>query len=272
MKKRFIILIDLSEHSSNLLKYAYDWSKRINAQLLLLHHTTVMSPVFTDIESRIKITQHTNLEALKKLKELRNLNLPPAAKVSYSVSESPLQIILQKQLSEPYNDLIFVGLKRTDLFKQVFLGSVAIQTIENSNNTVVAMPIDISRFSPEKIFVAVSDKHPLNILELNNFLDFIGKGIEIINFFHLAKFNENTDHMETKLKDMAKLFADKFDTSYAIYIGESSFDSIKTVINNKIEEILIVQKGSRLLTDQLFRKFLINELVYEGQTPLVILP
>ena len=44
------------------------------------------------------------------------------------------------------------------------------------------------------------------------------------------------------------------------------------VINNKIDEMLIVQKGSRLLTDQLFRRFLINELVYEGQTPLIVLP
>lgn len=36
--------------------------------------------------------------------------------------------------------------------------------------------------------------------------------------------------------------------------------------------MLVVQKGSRLLTDQLFRQFLINELVYEGQTPLIVLP
>ena len=74
------------------------------------------------------------------------------------------------------------------------------------------------------------------------------------------------------LTDLTLFFADRFDTTFAIYEGSNPFSDIKKVINNKIDEILIVQKGSRLLTDQLFRKFLINELVYEGQTPLIILP
>jgi hypothetical protein len=188
MKKRLIILIDLSEFSANLLKYAYDWSKQINATLLLVHRTTVVTPVFTDIESRKILSQQINSESLKKLKELRDSNLPPYAKVSYCVSESPLQLIIQKELLQPFDQLVFVGLKRTGILKKIFMGSNAIETIENSNVTVVAIPIDISSFSPEKIFIAVSDMHPLNILELNNFLGFISKGIEILNFFYLAKF------------------------------------------------------------------------------------
>jgi hypothetical protein len=57
-----------------------------------------------------------------------------------------------------------------------------------------------------------------------------------------------------------------------IYEGNNPFNDIKKVINNNNGQMLIVQKGSRLLTDHFFRKFLINELVYEGQTPLVVLP
>ncbi|MNE57231.1 hypothetical protein D3C80_1521830 [compost metagenome] len=68
------------------------------------------------------------------------------------------------------------------------------------------------------------------------------------------------------------MFSDRFNTDFAIYEGNNPFDDIKKIINNKNDEMLIVQKGSRHLTDQLFRKFLINELVYEGQTPLIVLP
>lgn len=55
---------------------------------------------------------------------------------------------------------------------------------------------------------------------------------------------------------------------HRIYEGSN----IKDVINSKVDELLVVQKGSRLFSDHLFRKFMINELVYEGQTPMIVLP
>ncbi len=271
MKKRFIILIDFSEYSGNLIKYAYDWSIRVNAELLLVHQTVILFPALTDHESRASLTQRANEEALQRLKALADI-IPESAKISYLVSESHLQLTLHSLLAEPFENLIFVGLKGTGLLKQVFIGSVALQVIDSAKNIVVAITKDISHFSQERIFVAVTEKHPLNILALNNFFNFIDKEKTRITFFNLARPYEKTEQVEKQLKDLASLFGDRFETSYAIYEGSHSFTDIKKVINNKIDEILVVQKGSRLLTDLLFRKFLINELVYEGQTPLIVLP
>ncbi|MBU2492349.1 MAG: universal stress protein [Bacteroidetes bacterium] len=272
MTKRFIILIDFSEYSSNLIKYACDWSKQVNAEILLLHKTIVLAPALTDNESRQQIAQHANDEALQKLKSLAKELIPNIFNVSYSVSDSHLQLILPKFLAEPFENLIFVGLKGTGLIKKILLGSVAIQIIDSTNNIVVAMPKEINTFSHEKIFVAVTEKHPFNILKLNNFLKFIDNKNTNITFFYLAKPNEKIIGIEKQLRELSKIFADRFKTDFAIYEGHNSFDDIKKVINNKIDEMLIVQKGSRLLTDQIFRKFLINELIYDGQTPLIVLP
>lgn len=156
--------------------------------------------------------------------------------------------------------------------KKIFLGSVALRIIGNIENTVVAMPKGIDSFSHEKIFVAVGDKKPLNIQQLDNFLKFIDHQNTSITFFHLAKPNEDTTLIKEKLQTLSETYADRFTTNFAIYEANNRLDGIKGVINNKINEILIVQKGSRILTDQLFSRFLINELVYEGQTPLIILP
>lgn len=93
-----------------------------------------------------------------------------------------------------------------------------------------------------------------------------------ITFFYLAKPKEDTSGIELILNDLAKLFTDRYETKTAIYKGRNRISEIKKVINDREEELLIVQKGSRLWTDQIFRKFLINELVYEGQTPLIVLP
>lgn len=272
MKKRFIVLVDFSEYSFNLLKYAYQWSKQVNAELLLVHQTGVLTPSMADSASKEILTQHANKEALQKMKELIDTTLAPGAKVSYLVSESRLLLTLQKLLRESFENLIFVGLKGTGLLKKIFIGSVAIRVIDNTDNIIVAIPKDITSFSHEKFFVGVTEKHPLNILELNNFLHFLDKDKTNTTFFYLAKPYEKTQGIEKKLKDLCKLFSDRFNTTYTIYEGYNSFTEIKKVINNKSEEILIVQKGSRFLKDELFRKFMINELVYEGQTPLIVLP
>src|SRR5690606_10811382 len=106
----------------------------------------------------------------------------------------------------------------------------------------------------------------------NKFFNFIDSQNTSITFFYLAKPKEKTKNIAKQLSDLTLLFADRFDTNFEIYEGSNPFEDIKILINNKIDEILIVQKGSRFLNDQLFRRFLINELVYEGQTPLIVLP
>lgn len=272
MNKRFIVLIDFSEYSSNLIKYACDWSQETHAKILLHHQTHPFLPAFAENEAREFIVRDANDKALEKLKSLANELIPDYIEVSYYVSEIDFHQTLPELLAEPFENLVFIGLKGTGMLKQIFLGSVALRIIGNTENTVVAMPKGIDSFSHEKIFVAVGEKKPLNIRQLDNFLTFIDHQNTSITFFHLAKPEEDTAHIKEQLKDLSQKYADRFNTNFAVYEADNRVDGIKGVINNKIDEILIVQKGSRILTDQLFRRFLINELVYEGQTPLIILP
>lgn len=272
MRKRFILLIDFSEYSSNLIKYACNWSKQTNAELLLVHQTIVLSPALTDDKSKQEITQYANNEARQKLKALAKTLIPNTIKVSYSVSESHLHLTIDKLLTEPFENLIFVGVKGTGLLKKIFLGSVALDIIDNTKNIIVAMPKEIDVFSHEKIFVAVSEKNRLNVEGLSNFLKFIDNKNTNITFFYLAKPNEETRGMEKQLQKLSEMYADRFNTNFAIYEGKDPYNDIKKVINSNIDEILIIQKGSSFMTDLFFKRFVINKLVYEGQTPLIVLP
>jgi nucleotide-binding universal stress UspA family protein len=272
MKKRFIVLIDFSSYSKDLLLYATDWARSIGAELVLVHKTFVMAPALADTESKQAMALAAREEAEHKLEKFANELVPPGTVFSVEVTEGALEKFLSVLLSQPFEHLLFVGLKGTGLFKQLFIGSVALDVIEHTNEVVVAIPKNIKQFSHEKLMIAVSDKHAFNVLALNNFLQFLDNGKTRIQFFYLALPNEKTDNVEKQLKELTALFATRFPTEYKIYEGESPFEDIRKVINNKVDEILIVQKGSRLLSDQLFRKFLINELVYEGETPLIVLP
>ncbi|GGW54379.1 nucleotide-binding universal stress UspA family protein [Winogradskyella epiphytica] len=272
MTKRFILLIDFSDYSSNLIKYAFEWSKEANAKLLLVHQTNPFLPAFAEDESRQFIIQDINDKAREELKALAKSHIPDTVEVSFFVSEIDFHQILPELLAEPFDNLIFIGLKSTGALKKLFLGSNALRIINNSENIVVGMPKGIDTFSHEKIFVAVGLKELLNLEALNNFLKFIDHENTSITFFHLAKPNEETSEIKERLQRLSASYADEFNTDFAIYEADNRLDGIKSVINNKIDEILIVQKGTRIMTDQLFRRFLINELVYEGQTPLVVLP
>jgi hypothetical protein len=120
--------------------------------------------------------------------------------------------------------------------------------------------------------VSVTEKYPLNILELNNYLKFLDERNVKLTFFHLAAPNEGTEGMEKHLRELSDLFSHRFETDFAVFAGDDPFQDIKKVVVDRTDEVLVVQRGSRLLTDQLFRRFLIDELVYEGHIPLVVLP
>lgn len=272
MKKRFILLIDFSKYSANLIRYASEWCGQINAELLLIHQTTVLSPALSNYEVKQEITQHTNNEALKELRKLAQEIVPSTIKVSFWVSESHLNMIIPAMLTEPFDHLVFIGIKEAGLLKQIFLGSTAVEVIDGTDNIVIAMPKEISTFSHKKIFIAVTEKHPLNIGELDKFLGFIDPEDTELTFFYLAKPFEETANIQAYLSELSQSYADQYHSSFSIFEGSKPFEDIKEVINDKIDEILVIQKGSRFLNDQYFRKFLINELIYHGQTPMIVLP
>jgi len=272
MKRRFLVLIDFSPYSANLLRYANDWSDKAHAELVLVHHTTVLLPMFADIESKTGMTKIVNDNALKQLKEFAHSHLPGSARVKYVATEENLTLFLARKAKEPNKNIVFLGLKGTGIMKKIFIGSIAVQVIEQSEDIVVAIPKNVAAFSSNKVHVAVSPNYPLNIISFNNFLKLTENRIEKATFFSLAKSDDDLPAIEKYLKDLSDLFADKIQTGYELYYGNNSFQNIKSVINKNTDELLVVQKGSRLLTDQIFRKFVINELVYDGETPLVVLP
>ncbi|RPD51663.1 universal stress protein [Paracnuella aquatica] len=272
MEKRFLVLVDFSDYSAGLVRFAADWSTKVKASIVLVHQTIVLAPGMLDNETKQQFAEDDNNNALHQLKKLADAFVPPTVKVSYSVSESHLENTLNELLAEPFNHLIFTGIKGTGLLKKIFLGSVALQVIENINNVVVAIPKGVSSFKHTRAYIAVSEDHPLNYFELNKFLGFVGSRIMQLTFFHLAQPADQKAEIEESLGKVAALFTHRFHTEVAVYEEADAIEGIKNIISNKHEEMLVVQRGSRLLTDQLFRRLLINELVYEGQTPLVVIP
>jgi hypothetical protein len=272
MKKQFILLVDFSEYSANLIQFAANWGNQIQAKIVLVHQTDIFVPSIADIESKHQIINQVNKAAYNDLTKLANQYIPSSLTVSVLVSEKPLLTTLSRLLKKQFDNLVFVGIKGKGRLKSLFLGSTVLNLIENTNAIIVALPRQTATLTPENFYVAVSDKHPFNKFSLSRFLGFIEPPTSKITFFYLAKPDAKAIQIENQLNELADHFEEKFQTQCIIYQGDNPFHDIKKVINDKTTEILIVQRGSRLLSDRVFRKFMINELVFEAQTPLIILP
>jgi hypothetical protein len=272
MKNRFVVLIDFSPYSEHLIQFAYDWGNRVGAEILLVHNTIVMSPVMAPHESKIQLTRIANRDALEKLQRCTETLLPKGVSVKRLVSERKLVYQLRALLREPYNNLVFVGLKGTGLLKKIFIGSEAVRVIDSIDNLIVAMPRNADCCSRESVHVAVQKNYPLNVIDFNKFLNFAGDQVRKIVFFSVITHDDDPDSTENYLRDLVGSYSDRSHTSYEMYEGKSGFADLKKVIAGKKNEFIVVQKGSRMFLDQIFRKYLINELVYEGNIPLVILP
>jgi hypothetical protein len=272
MEKRFIVLIDFSEYSADLLRYAYDWSNKTGASLLLAHKTEVMVPAMADTPTRVTLAQVTNEESKKRLEAFARDILPGDAKVNFMASDEPIDKVFAKVRSESPDFLVLMGLKGTGTLKQIFLGSFVIDVIDQANAIVVAMPRNVTQFLSEKMYVAVHSDRQLNTKALDTLLDFTKGQVRALTFFSMAETKVDLPDVEAHLAQLVKQYSDRVKADYELHHGDNVYDNIRRIINDQTTELLVVQRGSESLTHQPFRKFIINELVYDGKTPLVVLP
>lgn len=272
MRKRFILLIDFSETSKNLIEYGCDWASHIQAEVLLLHQTPVQIPAFTDDKERNALIKNANDQAEENLRKIGHGIIPPMIPVSYLATEKDLQHTLNELLEQSFENVILAGLKKYGFIKKFFLRNTIIHTIENTPNILVAIPNTLSDYHHKNIYVGISDKYQLNLFEFNRLLNFIDNKETRIVFFNLSRPDDDTTEVEKMLKEHADMFSENYKTFYEIYVSDNPSKNIQNIISGKSNELLVVQKGERLLTDYLFRKFLINDLVYDAKTPLIVLP
>ena len=278
MKNRLITLIDFSIYSHALAELAVRWGRIASAQLVFVHEVPGLVPSMADTSSKDEIVKNEKEEALEKLRRFTSTETYEID-VRFVVTGSHLLTTINELLSEGFNDTILVGIKGTGMLKQMLIGNTASMVIDEINRTVVAVPDklcavpnEFCNLVPKRLVVSLNYKFPLNEEALNDFLNQYNNAIQEIEFISSV----DNDEKEDKAKDYLNKLSDKYSmnlkSSYRVFIGKKHFEQIKNYVQSSPNTVLIVQKGSRNLTDLLFRKFLINEVIHDGSLPMVVLP
>lgn len=267
-KNRIIALIDLSEYSENLIRFVFDFAVIIKAEVVFSHQILVMVPAIADNESRKEILQTEKANALERLKKLAQGGKLGVAK--FIVSEQPILSQIDELQSENYTDWVFTGLKGTGFFKRILLGSTTVSLINDSNCLSVAIPVIEPFLVPNKLFVGVTHKYPINTNQLNKVLSALASQINSVEFF---TFLQNSEDENSERENLNRLQSEFFvyQPSIILIQGEDKLALLKKHITASEHPFLVLQQGSRTLEDLLFRKLMVNELVYNAQIPLIIL-
>lgn len=272
MKTRLVLLIDFSPYTETLIKFAKKWSQLADAEILLIHQIYYSLPAMTDLENRQRIINYEKNNALEKLNNLIRDNFESTARTSCKVIETALTFTLPKILTGNYNDFIIVGTKGAGLFSKFLLGSTTIKVIEKLNYTTIVLPLSHHNNTPKVLTVATHYKFPLNKIDFNIFLTVTEIFIEAIRFISVKTPNDDYNKNEEYLKALQNEYGNQIAASYKIFTGDSISDELKNYIKKNPDTLLVAQKGSRAISDHLFRRFIINELVNDSSLPLIILP
>ncbi len=278
-KTRLIALIDFSLYAHAIAELGNRWCKIANADLLLLHKVPGIVPGLADRETKSGIIETEKEQARLKLMQLAEGKFADDINVQFHVTERNLLLELSDLMEQGFNDYVILGIKGTGMLKKLLMGSTATKIIDEVNAITVAVPDKLCVASnklcnliPKHIVVTINDRYPLNEPAFNNFLDTFSGSIREIRFMSVVHSEKVADEAGSYLKALQEKYNQRVPSTYTLFKGDNVFDEIRRNVQVNSDTALLVQKGSRSLTDQLFRKFLINQLVHDGSLPLVIMP
>jgi hypothetical protein len=263
-------LIDFSEYAPVLVRYAFALSQAWQCRVVFLHQVGGAVPALADEESKRQILLHEQQGAILQLKTLVSSEVL-FINASYEVISTDLVQWLLHMDHQSHENWVLTGLKGTGLLKQLFLGSTTNQIIEHTDLPVIALPLLQQVHTPQKVALGLYYKHPINLPVCAQMLERLGKGMEEITFFTIITDMAEADAATEYLYRTAEALPE-YTITAKVYKGEHPFEEIKNMMLQLPDTVLMLQQGSRSLTDMFFRRFMINELVYHGKIPLLIIP
>ena len=271
MKKRFILLTDLTEQSKNTLRLVNNRAKKVNAEMLLVHQFFSVAPGMGETEIRNEIKRQERKQALAQLSDFAKETLgEDSATLKYYVTTGSLETAIHRLHHSEMSDFILVGVKSKSWLERIFLQSTAVRLISEIQKTIIALPDDLEKTDFDHLHVAVTLKYPLNEDAFRKLLSITASVGKRIVLFSVLKHNEPDEEIREYLNVLSDLYAQYAPINVEIKREEDPIAGIKEYMQ-KQEGMLVVQKGTRTITD-LFRKYVVDDLLRLSEIPMVILP
>lgn len=270
MKRRFIVLIDFSDHSELLLTFSHKWALHADAELLLVHQVVRPIPSLGDAETLSKIKSSTIEQTLLRLKSFAERIVGPDTSIKYHTDLYNVSSAIVKLQAPDTVDYLFVGMNDKTGLENLIMTSTALQLTDHVNSIVIALPTTLKDLRFESLYVGIKPSYPLDESRFEELLSITSGMIGQINFFSMLKQDIDPDKSAAYLQGICTKYEGEIPVSYEIFETNNTTAAIKEYMQQN-KGVLVVQKGPRNFID-IFRKFFTTEIVHHAQIPVVILP
>lgn len=270
MKKRFIVLTDLSTPSERLVQFAATWADKAGAELVVAHQAAVFAPAMGDAEIRSEIKRRNKQSALRTLQDFTKQVLGSIRNVKFHVTTSKIETSLARLNTSKNLDVIFVGIKKEKSFiENLLTESTAIKLSNEINKIIISIPVDTADYNFDSLCIGLKHAYPVNQTEFTNLITIAAPMFNNIQLLTVTEHEEQNGEAATFLSSIIKEQESVAQLSYKVEHTASKTVHLSDYV--KDNSMLAIQKGPRSLFD-IFRKYHVNELVKNGHIPLIIIP
>lgn len=277
--KIIIVPTDFSEPATNAVKYAIQMSKMHYNKLIFVH---VYSMPFLNPEAGMvydaSFSESMRIQADTALREHiekvyasmgmhRNLLLSELEVVESISLAGGIEKIHQKYQA----NMVIMGTHGATGLKKFFLGSNAVDVLENTRIAVLTVP-EHYEFAAIKHIAYASDFGDID-QELQKVISFAKSFVAQVDVIHIAKDNATAQHIEIDPLIKKWQETNQYDKiNLHVMQGADNTDideALKTLMSQIEIDILVVFHQQRNFWKTLFEKSTTAELVYEWTNPIL---
>lgn len=270
-QRTLYVLLDFSDYASAELRLAKSWAESKGLEVKVLHQPDFFAPSMATKQQRLRLEYEQIREINHRWLRLKDEIFGPETSPGFEIVKTSLDKYLESEMTK-MPGIIIMGLKGGGKLKQIFLGSMVTELVEKLNAYITAVPKTLTVFEPKELVVSVSPHYTFNYEGFATFLPLLPSSIKITHWISVVENPEDEKVLLQHLKLLSEKIKSHMENKFTVFCGEEVFEKVKTFISSEKGQFLVVQKGGRTFKDKLFRRFLINDLVYDGSVPLVIIP
>lgn len=270
-KLTIYILLDFSAYSKTELLFAKSWIGDMDIEVRVIHQLDLVVPSLASKDIRLKMVYDEKRQILNKWFQLKSEIFSDNEHVKFEILDRSIMDYL-KLTSQNQTIYVMMGLKGGGKLKQIFLGSMVNEVIERLNIVTFALPRELENFTPNEIIILAHPEFNFNLEALHQLLKYVPDNVRTLKWICIAREGETVEDLHDYLEYLIKKTETGLNHELAVFSGKEVLVQVKSFFQSNENKVLIIQKGGRTFMDKLFRKFLINDLVYDGSIPLIILP
>lgn len=262
-----LALADDSPYATDVLQMARDLAGWTCGEVHVMSQVEMVMPALVDSTTKVHMQQEAMDARRQELEQhLKALGIQARTTV---VARG----LLDEAMAALDGDgFVVVGLKGSGGLRRIFIGSTVVKLIDRTTVPVLAVPQGNHLRPPLHLYVAVAPDGPFTPASLQHLVSRLGDKVGRITFFTSVDQGAPSEQALERLRKAQAECGLALPTEVELHQGAEGLSALKQHVADHPNALLVLNRGGRELLDQLFRRFFINELVYEGHVPMVVMP